>query len=366
MTPSHLYLHVPFCARRCAYCDFAIAVRRDVPVGDYVKAVEKELAMRKLRGSELESVYLGGGTPSRLGGEGIARVIEIVRGRFQVVDGTEITIEANPDDVDAECAAAWREAGVNRVSLGVQSFDDSVLRWMHRVHDSESATRAFGVLRDAGFDNISVDLIFALPDSLNRSWDDDLGRALALEPDHVSLYGLTVEKETPLAKWSERGEVIPADENRYASDFLLAHELATAAGYDHYEVSNFSRAGKKSRHNSAYWTGAAYAGIGPSAHSYDGRTRSWNVREYADWSSRLARGEPILAGSETLTEANRASERVYLGLRTTSGLAVTDADRSHTDRWENEGWATRDGSVVRLTSEGWLRLDSLAAALTGL
>ena len=366
MTPSHLYLHVPFCARRCAYCDFAIAVRRDVPVGDYVKAVEKELAMRKLRGSELESVYLGGGTPSRLGGEGIARVIEIVRGRFQVVDRTEITIEANPDDVDAECAVAWREAGVNRVSLGVQSFNDLVLRWMHRVHDSESATRAFRVLRDAGFDNISVDLIFALPDSLNRSWEDDLGRSLALGPDHVSLYGLTIEKETPLAKWSERGEVIPADENRYASDFLLAHELATAAGYDHYEVSNFSRAGKKSRHNSAYWTGAAYAGIGPSAHSYDGETRSWNVREYADWSSRLARGEPILAGSETLTEANRASEKVYLGLRTTSGLAVTDADRSHTDRWENEGWATRDGSVVRLTSEGWLRLDSLAAALTGL
>jgi oxygen-independent coproporphyrinogen III oxidase len=364
--PSHLYVHVPFCARRCSYCDFAIAVRRDVPVYGYLTALEKELELKNLAGPTLDSLYLGGGTPSRLGGEGISRLIGILRGRFQITGATEITLEANPDDVDAGGAKAWREAGVNRVSLGIQSFDDAVLRWMHRVHDADSAAGAFRILRDAGFDNISVDLIFALPDSLNRSWENDVRRALSLGPEHISLYGLTIEKATPLARWNDRGDFIPADEDRYASDFLLAHNLATDAGYDHYEVSNFARPGRRSRHNSAYWTGAAYAGVGPSAHSYDGSTRSWNVRDYAAWADRLARGDTILAGSETLSDENRLAEKVYLGLRTSAGLSVAETDRPHVDRWQHEGWATRDGDTVRLTSEGWLRLDSLASALTGL
>lgn len=366
MTPQHLYVHVPFCARRCSYCDFAIAVRRKVPVDEYLAALEKELIAKKLGGPVLESLYLGGGTPSRLGGEGIARVIELVRSRFGISRDTEITIEANPDDVDERQAKAWRGAGINRISLGIQSFDDSVLTWMHRVHDSESATGAFRILRSAGFKNVSVDLIFALPESLNRSWEADLRRALELGPDHISLYGLTVEKATPLARWTERGTVSAADEERYAADFLLADRLAVEAGYEHYEVSNFARNGKKSRHNSAYWTGAPYDGVGPSAHSYDGSARSWNVREYSDWCRRLTRGESAVADAETLSAENRLAEKVYLGLRTNAGLAVSNSDREHTDRWQTEGWATRHGDVVRLTSEGWLRLDSLAAALTGI
>lgn len=365
MAMKHLYVHVPFCARRCTYCDFSIAVRRVTPVAEYVASLETELDKRGLTGS-LTTVYLGGGTPSRLGGEGIRQVLGLIRERFSLEPAAEITIEANPDDVTADDAAAWRSAGINRISLGIQSFDDSVLGWMHRIHDSVAAVRSFEILRDAAFENISIDLIFALPESLNRSWKRDLEKAIALSPDHISLYGLTIEPATPLARWSDRGLITPGGEDLYAAEFLLADSLTVSAGYEHYEVSNFARPGKKSRHNSAYWSGAEYAGVGPSAHSFDGNSRSWNANAYADWVSRLSRGESVVTGSEVLTNENRLAEKVYLGLRTRSGLAVTTRDLGSAGLWSKKGWATVDGDVVRLTSEGWLRLDSLAAGLTGL
>jgi len=293
-------------------------------------------------------------------------VLDSVRSRLTVQPDAEITVEVNPDDVTHDEARAWRDAGVNRVSLGIQSFDDSVLAWMHRVHDSATAVRSFGILRDEGFDNISIDLIFALPDSVNRSWHVDLEKGIELDPDHISLYGLTIEPATPLARWTDRGVVSPSDENRYATEFLLADSVTARAGFEHYEVSNFARPGKQSRHNSAYWSGAEYAGVGPSAHSFDGEQRSWNVNAYADWVSRLSRGEGVSGGSEVLTEENRLAEKVYLGLRTRDGLPVSTRDRASAGQWSERGWATIDGDVVRLTSEGWLRLDSLAAALTGL
>ena len=365
MTANHLYVHVPFCARRCAYCDFSIAVRRNTPVAQYVASLERELEIRTATG-RLKTLYLGGGTPSRLGAQGVSQVVSLVRDRFDLERDAEITIEANPDDVTIEDAHGWKNAGVNRISLGIQSFDDSVLKWMHRVHDSAGARQSFEILRAAGFDNISVDLIFALPESLERSWQRDLDTAIALGPDHISLYGLTIEPATPLARWTERGTVIPSDEDRYAEEFLLADEMTKAAGFDHYEVSNFSRPGKRSQHNSAYWSGARYLGVGPSAHSFDGERRSWNVEAYADWTARLLRGDSVIEGSEVLTRENRVAEKVYLGLRTRDGLAVSSNDRTSLDQWTDNGWATMEGDVLRLTSEGWLRLDSLAATLTGI
>ena len=341
-------------------------MRRSVPVDEYLDALRAELETKGPARSTLDSLYLGGGTPSRLGAEGIARVIELVRERFDVSTDTEITIEANPDDVDRAQALAWKIAGVNRISLGIQSFDDSVLKWMHRIHDSVSAATAFSTLREAGFENISVDLIFALPSSLQRAWRTDLEKALELRPEHISLYGLTIEHSTPLGRWKDRGSVTPADEEIYAAEFLVADQLMSSAGYDHYEVSNFSLPGKKSRHNSAYWTGSPYLGIGPSAHSFDGEVRSWNVPQYAEWVSRVSRGESAITDSERLTDSNRVAEKVYLGLRTKGGLVISDADRQSADKWSQQGWANIDGDRVRLTSEGWLRLDSLAAALTGL
>jgi oxygen-independent coproporphyrinogen-3 oxidase len=366
VNPRHVYFHVPFCARKCSYCDFAIAVRRAVPVDDYLHALDAELKRRAPSRLPVDSVYLGGGTPSRLGAQGIARLMDLARNHFEITAETEITIEANPDDVDANQTKGWRESGINRVSLGIQSFDDSVLQWMHRVHNAAAAVRAFETLRENAFDNISIDLIFALPASLDRSWATDLERAIALGPDHISLYGLTIERSTPLARWRERGAIIPADEDAYAAEFLLADVTMRSAGFDHYEVSNFARPSKRSQHNSAYWSGVPYLGLGPSAHSYDGELRSWNAREYAEWLARLSAGESPVIEHEELTAENRLSEKVYLGLRTTGGLDVSGPDRISADRWTAEGWATIEGDRVRLTTEGWLRLDSLAAALTGI
>jgi oxygen-independent coproporphyrinogen-3 oxidase len=312
----------------------------------------------------LDTVYLGGGTPSRLGARGIASLLEVLRRRFRVEPDAEITIEANPDDVSKDAARAWRAAGINRLSLGAQSFDAGALTWMHRTHTSDQIATAVEAVRGAGIENISIDLIFALPTAVGRDWNDDLCRALALQPSHVSLYGLTVHERTPLARWRDRGDVAEATEDTYASEFLRAHDALSSAGFDHYEVSNYARPGARSRHNASYWSGEPWIGIGPAAHEFDGSRRRWNVAPYAQWVERLrARQDPI-EGEELLSSENRAAERVYLGLRTSAGLATTSGERSIAVRWVEAGWARLEGEVLRLTPEGWLRLDSLAAALT--
>jgi len=236
---------------------------------------------------------------------------------------------------------------------------------MHRTHDAEQLPRAISALRDAGIADVSLDLIFALPSALNRDWPADVERALALAPTHVSLYGLTIEPHTPLGRWHSRGKVAEADEDAYEREFLHAHEALTSAGYEHYEVSNFARPGRRARHNSAYWRSVPYAAVGPSAHRFDGTTRSWNVAPYTDWRARLGRGESPLGGSEVLSEANREAERVYLGLRTTNGLESSDAELALARPWVDAGWATlRSPRTIVLTALGWLRLDALAASLT--
>ncbi len=335
-----------------------------MPVDEYLRGIALEIAPLTPIMS-LETVYLGGGTPSRLGGDGISRLLDLVRSRFAVADRAEITIEANPEDISTESIAAWSAAGVNRLSIGIQSFDDAVLAWMHRVHTAADAERAIDVARRGGITNFSVDLIFALPSELNRSWEGDLDKAVALEPPHISLYGLTIEPATPLARWQSRGSLNAADEDLYASDFLLADSKTATLGYRHYEVSNFAKPGMESRHNSAYWTGASYLGIGPSAHSFDGEARQWNVSAYAEWIRHLESGSSVVETRELLTASNHAAERVYLGLRTTDGLTAGESDLETAKRWLAPGWARIDEGVVRLTPEGWLRLDSLAAGLTG-
>ena len=364
--PRHLYVHVPFCARRCSYCDFSIAVRRSTPADEYLRGLEAELTLRYQRAPSwtLDTLYLGGGTPSRLGADGIARLLETVRRRASLEPGAEVTIEANPDDVDARTAAAWRAAGVNRISLGVQSFDPAVLQWMHRPHDAESATRAVRALREADFGDFSIDLIFALPAALGRDWSADLDRALSLEPTHVSLYGLTVEHRTPLGRWRQRGQVEEAPEDRYEAEYLEAHQRLAAAGLEHYEVSNFGRPGAHARHNSAYWSGVAYGGIGPAAHEYDGATRRWNVGPYVEWVKRTAAGADPVGGSERLSAAERSAEEVYLGLRTRSGLRLSASELEHARPWIAAGWGGLEGDRLVLTPLGWLRLDALAADLT--
>jgi oxygen-independent coproporphyrinogen-3 oxidase len=361
----HLYLHVPFCARRCTYCDFSIAVRRDVPAADFVSAIARELAVRSLGGDVLDTVYAGGGTPSKLGGDGVARLLDAVRARFTIDANAEVTIEANPEDVTPAAARAWREAGVNRLSLGSQSFDDRVLAWMHRTHDAAQIGRAVHVAREAGVDNLSLDLIFALPESLERDWARDLDQVVALSPQHLSLYGLTVEHATPLGRWAARGDVRELPEERWADEFLRAHATLAAAGYAHYEVSNYARDGARARHNEAYWRDRAYLGVGPSAHGFDGATRRWNEPAYAHWLARVSGGEDPVSGSELLTPEQRLAERVYLGLRTDRGYQLERPVPPSVQQWVDAGWASIDSTLtLSLSPTGWMRLDALASALT--
>jgi oxygen-independent coproporphyrinogen-3 oxidase len=366
-----VYVHVPFCARRCTYCDFAIAVRRQVPAGEYISAIAGELGTR-FAGDDAwhaDTLYLGGGTPSRLGADGIARLMDVLRARITPAPGAEVTIEANPDDVTPAAIAAWRAAGVTRLSLGAQSFDPGALAWMHRTHTADQIAEAVGIARSGGITSLSLDLIFALPESVPRSWAADLEAALALGPDHLSLYGLTVERSTPLGRWVARGAVTGPTEDRYAEDYLAAHAALSAAGFEHYEVSSFAKPGARSRHNSGYWSGAAYAGLGPGAHEFDGDVRRWNIGAYTAWAQRALRGEDPLADREVLTDDNRAAERLYLELRTAAGTVLdraTDAWVQPLVRpWVEAGWARLDrgGARLSLTVEGWLRLDELVPML---
>src|SRR2546425_12800426 len=319
----HLYVHIPFCVRRCSYCDFSIAVRKRIPAREYVDAVLGEQTL--LRAADpgptalgsleagLDTIYLGGGTPSLLPGEALGALLAAIRNSQSVIrNSVEVTLEANPEDVTPDRAVAWRASGINRVSLGAQSFDDGVLRWMHRSHDAARIGDAVRTLRAAGIDNISLDLIFALPGELRRDWSRDLDLACSLLPAHLSLYGLTVEDRTPLARWISRGATSAPDADRYAEEYLLAHRRLAASGYEVYEVSNAARDGHRSRPNSASLSGRAYVRLGPAAHSFDGRARRWNTAAWEAYRRALAAGRSPVESEEVLTDEQRELERLYL------------------------------------------------------
>jgi oxygen-independent coproporphyrinogen-3 oxidase len=366
----HLYIHVPFCARRCSYCDFAIAVRREVPSDAFADAVLAEWRGGQHHPAwqdspEVQTVYFGGGTPSRLEPGSIGRLLDGIVQARPIAAGAEVTLEANPDDVSSASAAVWRAAGINRVSLGVQSFDPAVLRWMHRTHSTEQVAPAVEALRGAGIADVSLDLIFGLPSALGREWERDLAAAFGLAPEHLSLYGLTIEDHTPLARWTARGEVAPVDEDRYAAEFLHACRALTAEGFDHYEVSNAARPGHHARHNSAYWRRAPFIGLGPSAHSGLDRIRRWNLRDWSAYERAVVAGDDPTAGTEELSEASVAVEELYLGLRTRDGLPHDRLDGDTVRGWVESGWAELGQGRVRLTPEGWLRLDALVGQIRG-
>ncbi|HET9947298.1 MAG TPA: radical SAM family heme chaperone HemW [Longimicrobiales bacterium] len=367
-----VYVHAPFCVRRCVYCDFAVTVDPRGDARGWLDALSRELELVEREGllaldARLETLYVGGGTPSLLGPDAMAGLAARFGGERLSAPDLEWTAEANPESFTPELARAWRRAGVNRVSLGVQSFHEPTLRWMGRLHGPEGAERAVRTARAAGFTNVSVDLIFGLPPRLERSWEDDLERALALDVPHVSLYGLSVEPSTPLGRAVAAGRE-RLDEERYREDYLVACERLAAAGYRHYEVSNFAREGCASRHNAAYWDGRPYLGLGNGAHSYAHPVRRWNVRDWAAYRERLARGASPEEGRETLSDEARALERVWLGLRTDAGLPwdeLGETARALVRGWQARGLAVRAPDRVRLTPLGWLELDRLAVELDG-
>jgi oxygen-independent coproporphyrinogen-3 oxidase len=246
----------------------------------------------------------------------------------------------------------------------VQSFHDASLRWMHRSHDAHRVATAVETIVGAGITNWSLDLIFALPAALGRDWAGDLRCALALRPPHVSAYGLTLEQHTPFARWTARGVAREADESDFEEEFLAAHDILESAGYTHYEVSNYALPGAESRHNSAYWRRASYAGLGPSAHSFEPPSRRWNEREYAAWLRRVLGAEDPVSGTEELSSDAVELEVLYLGLRTRIGVQIGAADRPLVARWLDAGWAREESGRLVLTPIGWLRIDALASALT--
>jgi putative oxygen-independent coproporphyrinogen III oxidase len=319
-----LYLHVPFCSRVCPYCDFAVTTggpaRRRAFV-DHLLA-EVDLWAGEAEGfGPFDTVYLGGGTPSALAIEDLARLLAALRERLAVTPDARLFFEANPEDVTPASLQAWRGLGFATLSLGVQSLDAAELAFLGRRHGPEAARQSVRLAREAGFGTVSLDLIFGLPGQTPETWRRTLEAAVELAPDHISCYQLTFHEGTPFGRDLERGRLAEMPEPAQAEIFALTHALLADAGYPAYEVSNFARAPEhRSRHNRKYWDHTPYLGLGPSAHSFDGRERWWNERRLGDWSARLAQGERPIAGREQLTPEQRALEALMLGLRTADGL----------------------------------------------
>jgi len=368
----HVYVHAPFCARRCPYCDFAVHVRRQGGRGEWLEALGAELDWRRdrdpdLLAQRLDTLFVGGGTPSLLGEGAMAGLADLLGPARLRGEPLEWTAEANPESFSPSLARDWRGAGVNRVSLGVQTFQAPGLKWMGRLHGPEGADTAVEAARAAGFRDLSIDLIFGLPAHLERDLEEDLDRVLSLDLPHVSLYGLSVEEGTPLARWIREAREEPLDEERYAEEYLRIADRLTGEGYTHYEVSNFARPGHASVHNRAYWEGVPYLGLGNGAHSFVPPVRSWNLREWNGYRSRMATGGDPVDASEELTPEDRALEEIWLGLRTRSGLdegRLTAAALALAEDWIRRGWALREDRRIRLTAEGWLLLDRLVVELS--
>ena len=315
---------------------------------------------------ELETLYVGGGTPSVLDHECVGALADVVGRERMRGSGFEWTVEANPESFTDQVARGWASAGVNRISFGVQSFDSGALKWMGRLHSAAEAKEAVARAKSAGVVNLSVDLIFGLPGNVGRDWRDDIERALRLEVPHISLYGLTVEEATPLARFVREGRVAMAGEARYRDEYLYAAEALAVAGYRHYEVSNFARPGFASLHNRACWRGSPYLGLGNGAHSYVGGRRWWNERDWARYVRRVEGNGSGRAGTEALTSQQRRLEALWLALRTAEGVdanAVGQPAVPVLGAWRNRGLAADAGDSVRLTPNGWLVLDELTLEL---
>ncbi|HUZ87807.1 MAG TPA: radical SAM family heme chaperone HemW [Candidatus Baltobacterales bacterium] len=352
---THLYVHIPFCKHKCGYCDFNAYARMDSLMPDYVDALERELAgaLEKHPFGELETVYFGGGTPSLLPPALMTRLLDFIRANFNLANGAELTLEANPASTDEARIAAWLESGVNRLSLGVQGFDPRALAVLERKTDGAQATRAFRLARDMGVSNISVDLIYAVPFQDRDTWLDTLRQTIALGPDHVSTYCLSFEEGTLLFRRRAEGRLPEVDPDLQWDQLDVACAELESAGFGRYEVSNWSRPGFESRHNRAYWRCRPVYGAGAGAHSYatDGVTawRWWNLarpREYI-----AAANEPRAEGEE-LPAHKAAAESLMLGLRTVEGMAAPEGFDDELTRLSAAGLVERTGGRVVPTRRG--------------
>lgn len=318
-----IYLHIPFCKRRCIYCDF-FSTTQSERKAEYVRALCRELEMRKeyLDKEPIETIYLGGGTPSQLEKKDFEDIFSYIYKAYPVTSDAEITLEANPDDLTPEYIAMLRTLPFNRLSMGIQTFQEPILKLLQRRHTARQAIEAFQECRKAGFQNISIDLMYGLPGETSASWEQDLTQALSLHPEHISAYHLIYEEGTALWKLRQQHKVEEADEDLSVSLFRALIDRLTTAGYDHYEISNFCLPGFHSRHNSSYWTGKKYLGCGPSAHSYDGISRQWNIASLDKYIAGITNDSPAFE-IEELDLYTRYNDFIITSIRTEWGMPLS-------------------------------------------
>ncbi|MDW3196322.1 MAG: radical SAM family heme chaperone HemW [Cytophagales bacterium] len=369
-----IYFHVPFCKQACHYCDFHFSTNLK-PMEAMVWAMDHELRLRKdfLGTKQIETIYFGGGTPSMIPATLLQQLLDRVHELFEVSADVEITLEANPDDINKEILAAWRTSGVNRLSIGIQTFDDDRLKFLNRAHDSREAIRSVELAKQHGFGNLTCDLIYAIPPNSMEKWERDLDIMLELDIPHLSLYGLTVESETVFGKWKSAGKLKEVTESANADQYAHAINTLSQAGYEHYEVSNFCLPGRYSRHNSAYWLQKPYLGIGPGAHSYDGHTRSFAIRNNTSYIRSLEKKELPLE-AEDLSPTQQANEYMLTRIRTGFGINPKEISTlagvdflekfgSQLKSWINTGLMEAQGDIFRLTSLGMMNADEITLKL---
>ena len=386
---ASLYIHIPFCEHKCIYCDFYSIAPQESPtrkrelVEEFLDALKSEIRQRSQEDRfrvSYETVFFGGGTPSLLSPSSIAEILELVASGFAIQADAEVTLETNPGTVDREKLKEFRAAGVNRLSIGIQSFHDDELRFLTRIHSAAQARECVQDARRSGFENISFDLMFALPSQTLERWESSLRQAVELGPTHISCYSLMVEPNTPLSKMVERKQVVPVSADGDAELYEFTIQFLQTRGYGQYEVSNFAQPGFKSRHNSNYWNHSNYLGLGPSAHSFwfsgGARTaaeRWWNIANVAAYAERLANGVVPVAGREELSLEQLIREEVFLGLRSEGidvagfrkryGGDLLNERRSRIESLLDEGMAVVEGGILKLTSKGYMMCDEISASL---
>ena len=367
-----IYIHIPFCKQACHYCDFHFSTnQRNRKL--ICEAIAKEITLqtRYLKNEPIETIYLGGGTPSLLTLEELEIIFTALYSNFIVSKQAEITLEANPDDLTKEKLKILKEATINRLSIGIQSFQDETLKFFNRAHNQKEAVECISLAREAGFSNISIDLIYAVPGQENSQWKKDVEQAIALQPEHLSAYALTIEEKTAFGKWQKTGRIKPIEETKAVADFELLMDTLAGAGYEHYEISNFCLKGYHSKHNSSYWRQQNYLGVGPSAHSYNGGTRQHNIGNNHLYLKSLAEGK-VPYEMEVLTRENQINEYNFTTLRTQWGcdldylakhLNYSLLDSVVLQQLLNQQLLTLEDSIIRLTRRGKLLADQVAVDL---
>ncbi|MEZ4720688.1 MAG: radical SAM family heme chaperone HemW [Flavobacteriales bacterium] len=365
---SGIYVHIPFCKQKCSYCDFHFSTNLKLQ-NDLVDSLCKEIELQKDYLSEApQTLYFGGGTPSILSQENLSRIFEALHKYFDLSQLSEVTFESNPDDHSVENLRFWKSLGINRLSIGIQSFIDRDLKLMNRAHNADHAKQCVEQAREAGFESLSIDLIYGIPDQSFDQWKANVQEAIQLNPDHISAYCLTVEPKTALAHMVAKGEIFEKSDEVIEQEYLYLHQTLEAAGYEHYEVSNFSKPGKRAAHNSNYWSGKAYLGIGPSAHSFDGnRKRQWNISNNPTYIKKLRTSEEWF-DTETLKETERYNEMIMTGLRTKSGIDISAwpsktqeelLSSIHKLPTQLKSSIAEDHGRIRISPERWLVSDAI-------